>query len=141
MRASATVFVRQGSVYVVSSSQTVDGFWVDKPPFFKCETFDAAETARMVKQALNQSRTGVPNPDRHAPPKIVEFAGVKTYTAFLRGTLGAAVDRSDEGVIKITPMKNEGGRRGFTFFPDRAVVVSDNIGLAEAITTALNAAE
>jgi hypothetical protein len=139
--AAASLYVRKGRGYITAMNRSVDGFWFESEPIFVEDGADLARLSFCIQQALAASQTELPAPRRgELGSRLPGLAGVKSFGAFMAGAV--SVDISSDGErIKLTPMRNCGGRRGFEFKNEEAVIVEDGDGLASGLATALAAAE
>lgn len=142
MTALAAIYVRRGRVFVVASSQTVDGFWVETDPRYKSDEFDAAEATACLVEALDGSHLDVPTPPRDSPvTQLPALAGVKSYATFMKGAVSVQVYRCGDGTLTITPMRNAGARGGFVPIVEHEVEVESGDQLTSALVAALENAE
>jgi hypothetical protein len=131
----ATVYAREGRLYVCSASETVLWLWIATPPFL---TTDAEETSdealgRLVRQALDASRQGLRQPsvkelETVADP-LIRLAGVKSYRTFEKGAHCLEI-HEQEGALTITPTRNA-GKDGFIEATEREAKLAADAGPAE----------
>ncbi len=141
MNASASLYVRGTLSFVTSESRTEAGFWIEHDPYFVCEDVDSQVLAAQVIEALDASKTGVPTPPRDSlGSRLPELAGVKSFGAFMRGTVSVDVSRDVDG-ITVIPMRNAGARGGFEFLNDLSCLIDSPASLAQALDKALEQAE
>ncbi len=139
--AAASLYVRKGKCYITAMNRSIDGFWFESEPIFVEDGVELARLSLCIQQALAASHTEVRAPRRsELGSRLPGLAGVKSFGAFMGGAV--SVDISSDGErIKLTPMRNCGGRRGFEFKEEEAVFVEGRDALASGLVTALAAAE
>lgn len=142
MRGAAAIYVRRGRVFIVTYSQTVDGFWIEDEPWFQRDEFDPDAAAALLWEALDGTRLGVPTPPRDSLGSMLpELAGVKTYGAFMKGTASVDVSLCEAGSLAVTPMRNGGASAGFEPMVESAIELESEEQLADALVAALEIAE
>lgn len=124
---SAITYRRDGRIYVLSQSKTVDGLWLATAPKFEVEETDAPEVGRALLRCLSQSRTGIPHPKREDWPtldrQLVEFLGVKSIKAFERSALCATVSQAAGGLVTLTPTARDSKNGGFVGLSEKSIMV------------------
>jgi hypothetical protein len=122
---SAEIYKRGTKMIVHPTSYTIYGLGISAPPI---EVFDAsispADLGLAVVEALGASRSEVPHPTDFpalARP-FYDAAGVKSWSAFVKGSLSCTVDL-DGSSLHINPWKNEGARKGFTPLPQQRLTL------------------
>lgn len=136
----ATVYDRDGRLYVHSSSQTTAGLWIrNDAPVLVPSKENVGEIGRSVRQCLEASRQGVPHPTvwTNMFKPVLKAAKVRSYRAFMTSArcLGVSVA---EGVVTLTPTRNEGSRGGFAYLPDAAkITLGSDETLGAAVLEAL----
>jgi hypothetical protein len=124
MRKRANIDLRQAEYIVSTYSKTLPGFWVlDGTPVRVPQESSADQLGAVIRNALDQSREGVEEPGRDGKPAqpLLDLLGLPDYATYAKGTrsVGVYVEPSGEGeVVKVTPKRNEGTRRGFTPIED-----------------------
>lgn len=110
------VDLRQGEYFVLVYSKTTKGTWVlDGTPVRLDETATADQLGMAIRAALDRSRVGADELTRDAEPArpLLDLLKLPDFATYTKGTRSVEVYR-DGDVIEITPLRNEGGRRGFT---------------------------
>lgn len=146
MKGKAQVFLRRGTVFVTSNYQTDSGFWVEQEPYLVVSEADTSRLSAYVLEALDASRLGVPNPDDPnslGSSRLPELAGVRNYSTFMKGAVAVDVSRSEQGSVRVVPMRNGGSRKGFQFLRDLAIEVgpASKLKLSPALEKALKDAD
>jgi hypothetical protein len=137
---SASVYYWSDRFYFCSKSQSVAGVWIASSPYFKIESQSALEELHNAAIAvLNASRGPVPHPEREDLSSIgaglLELAGVRTWTAFMKETISVLGLRADENVLRIVPHRDARPKGGFQELPpDNAIEVSLDCSAAEFAT-------
>jgi hypothetical protein len=146
---SASVYSRDGSLYVAPVSKTEAGFGVESLPLVAIPLdADTASVGAAVRNALDASRLGIPTPSREElaaqkpsdNPRL-RLAGVKSYRTFARGARHVAVTQQADG-IRLDPSKTT-EKGAFEYLPDRALIIENPCPseLADAIREALSRCE
>lgn len=123
----ATVYKRHNIVLFDAMSETTEGVWISCAPMVR---LDGASSEHVLGETLlnvlGASTIGVPHPNQDDWKSLeVEWlihAGVKTYSAFARGTVACGVDQH-EGTIEFTPERNKGAKGGFVPILDRVSAI------------------
>jgi hypothetical protein len=113
---TVSVVVRNDDIFVTSSSQTVDGFWVDNGSVERLpgDTTDE-ELGSAVLRARARSETGVENPRGEAPglAALLAAAGVSSWAEFSKGLRSLSMYFHDAGAV-VYPYRNNGPRKDHT---------------------------
>lgn len=116
MMKRVAVYRRRGSYLMAADCHTKDGFWLTVAPYRKLPgDVNAGELGSAVREMLPFSRSGIPTPswkDDSDMQELLDAAGVKSYSTFMKGALLVKVRVEDEWATMI-PMLNRGGREGF----------------------------
>lgn len=110
------VYLRKGSVYVVSQSFTEFGIGVSVGPMFKVETKAPRDVGEAVVAALNASRSAISQPSNlgQVQKELFRFTGAKGWSDLAKTATYANATR-DGSTVAVTPHKvGEGG----AFVPD-----------------------
>ena len=122
----ARIYYREDKIIIGSNHKTTDGVWIDPGPYEVCSgQIDPAELGRIIINALNSSKTGVPQP-------LEKAAGVKSYSTFIKGTKSCSVELSDK--YNCIPYRNcgfKGDDKGFHKMPDEQISLSTNSSTEE----------
>lgn len=116
----AGVDLRQGEYIVCVYSKTPKGVWVlDGIPSRLPEQSTAEQLGVVIREALDQSRFGVPELTRDSEPDrpLLDLLQLPDYATYAKGTRSVKVrsESTDDGeTIVVTPRRNGGPRRGFT---------------------------
>jgi len=127
VKKTCSVYFRGDDIYVIASSKTTAGLWIDTEPRFKLtRPVSASHLGRTVISALNGSREGVPTPDdlRSVGKELLHFVGFKSLSSFERGAIYFLVTL-EENAINIIPT-SRGTRGGFDFHASEAVYSNVN---------------
>jgi hypothetical protein len=118
------------------------GVWViDDLPTLLPQDTPAEHLGATIREMLDKSRSGLPELTRDSQPArpMLDMLGLRTYTAYMKGTKSVGVRRDDDKV-SITPKHNGGGRRhGFTPILDAKRTLTDDAS-AELLGAAVIAA-
>jgi hypothetical protein len=80
-------YLRRGIVYVPAVAQRETGAYTDIDPVAVVPVTDVQTLARAFLDAIARGNIIVPRPkDTYPPPVLLKYAGVKTWSAFARGT-------------------------------------------------------
>lgn len=115
---------------VVSWTQAPAGFWNMNGYFMRLPVDVEAEVlGDVVTVALDQSnRLAIPDVKAGAADPFAAMLmalGLKTNTAYMRGTRSAGARLGDDGILKVTPERNEGARGGFVPIVEKARSIED----------------
>jgi hypothetical protein len=144
MRA-ATIYERDGKVYVHSSSKTTVGLWVMNVPVFSASTDNVAEIGRSIRECLAASREGIPHPKSFPTnlfDPVLDLAGVESYATFVQSTKCVEIESEDDRTVTFVPTRNEGPEEGFAELTNTVEITfgSDN-ELGSAALAALEMSE
>jgi hypothetical protein len=116
-------YKRAGQWLFSSASKTVAGVWIASPPFLSTSG-SSAEIGTCAIEVLNASVEGTPHPTKwdglFSP--VLELAGVKTWRAFVKGTLLVGIEMEEDG-ITFTPHRNDGPKEGFLPLRDKEIAL------------------
>jgi hypothetical protein len=146
----AIVDRRGRKIFVTSYSQatrsTIINGWIEVVD----RSLNDAALGKVVRAALAQSQRGVPFPDfgKGDTPelrKLLDVAGVRSYSAYVRGvrSVRVALDDEEPGFV-IIPFKNEGAQGGFIPLMNetmRADAAVEDGSLGEVVRVALERAQ
>lgn len=129
-----------------SSSKVSAGFWVTNGHFSRVpESAEAIELGLAVNDALDASPGIVAYDNRTGSPfaPVLSALGLRSYGAFMKGTLSVDVSTDDDDVLTLMPMRNMGPREGFHFGHDEARVIEDRsaASLGRAVKEMMTLAE
>jgi hypothetical protein len=80
-------YLRRGIVYVPAVAQRETGAYTDIDPVAVVPVTDVQTLARAFLGAIARGNIIVPRPKgKYPPPVLLKYAGVKTWSAFARGT-------------------------------------------------------
>jgi hypothetical protein len=135
---AALLYERQGMIHIAAESTTVEGQWIVTPPFLVLpSTAPADEVAGAVLDALAGSRMGIEPPDEQDEEDVV---AIRAFTQFMSGASAIWIT-SDGETIRLTPLHNAGGGKGFEIRRQLATdVPATRAGVAGALPAALAAA-
>ena len=88
-------------------------------PWFSVDAMNSNEVGRMIRECINESREGIPQPlsfDSIFSP-ILELAGLKSYGTFAKSARCVQVRAADDCNVVFTPTRNEGADGGFSPLP------------------------
>jgi hypothetical protein len=123
------VYLRKGSVYVVSQSYTEYGIGVSVGPMFKADASNANEIGEAIVAALNASRENIPPPTdmKQIQKSLFQFTGAKNWADLLRTAAYVAVKRDG---TRVTVVPHKIGEQG-AYVPDGPAVPTSGAGVAE----------
>jgi hypothetical protein len=138
---SASAFERRGMVYLHPLSRTKSWIYMATPPFLAVARLDTERIAEAVRKVLAASRPLIDEPPDDVMDALYTMAGVRTWTAFVRGTRLLSLEQNG-GVIELIPCRNGGGREGFQSIEGRAIKVPEaSDALGAVVGAALDACE
>jgi hypothetical protein len=121
----ASVDQRGSALVVASWSKTTAGFWIANGWFRILEVgVREDELGSIALSAFDQSSEGAPLPDRHKVPLPpgAKALKVRSYKQYSMGTKSAQLLRVS-GSVTVTPMKNQGAKKGLSRFKDQKFVL------------------
>lgn len=136
---------RRNSEFIVTSyTQTPPGFWQMNGHFSRIRPEGESNAlGQAILDALDASNT-VPLRDVDASDEtfapVLQALGLKRYTQYMKDVASVSVEIGNDGVLKVTPMRNAGAREGFVEIVDRARALSDRsagsltVAVQEAMT-------
>jgi hypothetical protein len=142
------VDLRQGEYIVATYSKTPNGVWVlDGVPARLPQDSAADRLGAVIREALAQSRVGVDELTRDSQPSrpLLDLLQLPDYATYAKGTRSVEVysEPSNDGeTVELTPMRNEGSRRGFTPIEDetQTFVYASTEQLGTAVISAFSKA-
>ncbi|WP_428262367.1 hypothetical protein [Haliangium sp.] len=130
---SANLDRRKQQWIIATCSQTTDGVWLHDGEYTVLPAESAPATvAEALQAALARTRIGIPHPQDwtgHVKP-LLDAAGVKTWSAYVRDTRAISVEQADDDIV-LTPTVNRGAREGFGFLSEQAIHVPSTATHAE----------
>ena len=100
----AMLYRRGDELFVHASSETTDGVWILSEPCLKLGiTASNADIGRVLKEALQGSRTKVPHPKvwTNLFEPILKYAGVRSWSSFRRGATSSIITEADSAITVI----------------------------------------
>ncbi|WP_156433012.1 hypothetical protein [Sinorhizobium sp. GL28] len=141
---AATIYEREGMLYVHSSSKTTVGLWILNAPVLSIDKTDVGEVGRAIRECLAASCENVPHPRSFTnlfDPVLVR-AGVKSFGRFLKAAKCVEVETSCEATVRLIPTRNEGVKSGFVPLTGKTVsVIGSDEDLGSAAIEALATSE
>jgi hypothetical protein len=130
---SWSIDIRKGKVYIPSCGDTKEGIVLGIEPIEVADLGDVAGLRAALNNAINRGRKLVPLPsvdsfDKHP---IHQLAGVKTWSAYYKGTRQLFLVRRD-GSFEIFALK-KGDRRGYVPDEPTREWITPDVPLAPAI--------
>jgi hypothetical protein len=91
------LYLRNGTAYVPTVSQTEAGFFLDTDPVEAVPAVDTEALRDAIKRAIARGNPGVPTPSRAAFPKpvVLRYAKVKSWSAFEKGCSSWTIVEAD----------------------------------------------
>jgi hypothetical protein len=116
-------YLRKGIVYVPTFAKIENGAYQNIEPVAVVPISHAADLKRAFLETIARGNPIVPDssPDDHPDPVVPKYAGVKTWTAFARGTSVWLLNERD-GVYQIQPYKRS-KPRGWEQDPTRYITL------------------
>lgn len=143
MRGKGLVYQRADQLLLVTYSRaSTTGAWIAGPFDLLDSGCSNAELATTLRHVLSRTRFDVAHPLRDewraltAP--FLAAAGVRTWSAFMKGATGVSVTLAD--AYELVPMRNMGGKQGFVDVEERAVSLpsaTSDVALGESVRKAL----
>lgn len=137
---NATVNRRKGIFYISSSSLSTDGVWLATQPYFKIEgNFAINQLGESIVNALQGSKQNVPHPTdfRNFGKDFLLAMGLKSFSQIQdKHTFHCSVTE-DNGIISITPSKNKGDNKGFSYLAKSEAILISKSESPESIGNAL----
>jgi hypothetical protein len=118
-----TCYLRKGMVYIPTLGQMGKGFYRGIEPTAVASVSSTADLKRAILDTIAHGNPVVPVvPGGNYPkPPVLKYAGVKTWTAFAKGTIPMGVD-DDNGYYRIVGQKNRPDR-GWEDDPDQTITL------------------
>jgi hypothetical protein len=137
-------YLRDGLVYLPTVVKDRTGVYWIVDPVVVVSVFDVGALRCAFRDLVARGNVGAPALARSekSVPTLARAAGVKTWSAFARGTLAWNFEEND-GVYRIIPEQQD-ARHGFEEVPDRAVTLSpgsDVDALCDRMVAILHAAQ
>jgi hypothetical protein len=114
-----------GLIYVHSNSRVMSGPLVANG-WAMVVPGDASDEqlGQVVVEGLDRTEMDIPEPTRGELDRLMrplyKLASVRSYSRFVSGARYVGVGRDVAGAITVIPSKNQGGRRGFGYLPERS---------------------
>lgn len=131
---AATIYERDGKVFIHASSKTTAGVWVLSAPVLEVQERDPADLGKAIRECLEASGEGVPHPKSFTNlfDPVLALAGVRSFNTFVKSAKCVEVEM-DDGVVTLIPTRNEGVEEGFVPLANRTQV---ELGSDEQLGTA-----
>jgi len=144
MTKRVSVECRCAQFIVTSYTEVTWGMWYMNG-HFEFIPLDAGPVAlgQAVLDALDAANQVVP-PDVKPPiAPVLRALRLRSYGQYMRGARSVGVEIDDDGVVRLTPRRNDGPKAGFTPLTDRASVLDDRSpeAMTIAVKEAIEAAE
>lgn len=143
---SAAVDQRAGKLIVTSYSQATSGLWIGNHWSILDANVEEAELGNAIREALSRTELGIPKPSRDELARLdkpkLQALGVRSTSAYMRGTKSVVLDGHDDGHLAVTPTENR-HRDGFVEIEAAKALLPADIApaeLAAAVRTALEQA-
>lgn len=143
---AAGVDQRADQLIVTSYSRTTKGLWIAADSSILDAIVDDVDLGNDIREALNRSELGVPHPTRDELAQLqrewLRTLGMRSVSAYMKGTRSVAVHTHDEGHIALTPTENR-GRDGFVEIQEAKTLLPGDtppLELAGAVRAALDQA-
>lgn len=138
---SASVYLRDGQLFLNSESRTTAGVWIGVHPVTVVRSDVSFEMkGELLLQALAGSDVDVSHPTDWAAlvQPLLTSAGVKSWSAFAKRASSCHVT-ADNGTIVLRPYRRHGNRGFFLEIPDHAISLSEpsEAALGEALDACL----
>ncbi len=92
------VYRRNGKIFVPTIGRTEVGSFKIIEPMDVFEASDRVRLAEVLRKRLDEDNPLIPMPkDRNAKPAVLTYAGVKSWTEFINGTLCFHLDTHESG--------------------------------------------
>jgi hypothetical protein len=124
-------YLRKGMVYVPTVAKMDVGFYRDTEPVSVVAAGESSDLRRALAQAIargNPPMVSVPRP-LQPPPILLKYAGVKTWSAFARGTSTWSISE-EKGIWQIIGTRLERGG-GWVDDPDQTITFPSGSGIDE----------
>jgi hypothetical protein len=99
-----TCYLRKGVVYVPTMGRRASGpIYTDIEPIAVVPLDDSIAVRQALRESLNRGNPIIPDRDpqaRPAPPVILKYVGVRSWSAFFRSAWTWSI-RGDDGLFKI----------------------------------------
>jgi hypothetical protein len=109
------VYRRKGKLYIHSESKLAVAAWIATPPYLSLDAReDAAIKGQAVRQALENSKQGVPKPKdyKELAKPLYKLSGTKTWAEFSGNAVSCDISQ-DGKIIRVRPSLNRGADYGF----------------------------
>ncbi len=127
---TATVYERNGKLYIHSLSKTTVGVWVINPPVLTASKSNAGEIGRAIRECLAGSREGVPHPSPSVAKRVFDpvlnLAGVKSTKEFNESAKCVQVEAAEGKSVTFVPTRNGRAERGFTRLSNPLEIAPDS---------------
>lgn len=140
---AATIYERNGKLYVHSSSKTTAGVWVINAPVVTARKENVGEIGRSIRACLAASREDVPHPKSFTNlfDPMLTLAGVKSFSTFVKSAKCVEVETVNDETVMLIPTRNEGAEDGFTPLSNKTKTADgsdDDLGSAAVAALAMS---
>jgi hypothetical protein len=100
--------LKDGFVYVPAVAKTQAGFYMRREPVAVVPVANTEALRRALQDVMQKGNEIIPTPKRDAfpPPVLPKYAGVKSWSAFMRGASEWAINE-DDGNYNIVPYRKD----------------------------------
>jgi hypothetical protein len=84
-----TVYLKKRTVYIPTVAQLATGAYSDEEPVAEVSVTNTEGLRRALLDTIARGNAIIPNPqkDKWPPPVLLKYAGAKSWSAFMRGTM------------------------------------------------------
>jgi hypothetical protein len=114
-RRQISVYARHDGWYINAMSQTTTGLYISTPPYLReYANISSQGLGEAALLALSKCQFGVPHPTEwdHLLQPILDLAGVRTWTQFMRDVPSIDADYDEEEFV-FRPTKNYGPKQEY----------------------------
>jgi hypothetical protein len=114
-----TCTLKDGIVYVPTMAKTEAGFYMRREPVAVVPAANTEALRRALQDVMDRGNAIIPTPKRDAfpPPVLPKYAGVRSWSAFMRGASEWAIDERG-GIYQIIRYRKDPDG-GPSWVPDR----------------------
>lgn len=140
---TASIYFSKKEIFLHAKFKAKAGYWIASEPFIRLnDDANRQQLVQAIRDVLEHSRTGVPNPDfEELSQKVAAGLGLKSSRVLDKAPVKSCHIQLKENIISFVPTVHEPRRNGHSHKPDEAVKVSvqsDDKEINEALQLALS---
>ena len=124
-------YVRQGKVYLPTYGKVEAGFYRAVDPVLVSPLDDSIALKQALSETIIRGNPSLPHlkRDEYPPPVLPKYAGMKSWTSFVRGASVWAISDEGRDFYTVTPMHEVPQHRGLVEDETRTVILPAGLAI------------